>query len=212
MEICFLITTYNRKESCQRLVDSLDGDIFVLNDGPQYEITGCELYYNPVHLGKTNYWHTVNSLWKLPVKKYDYYFMIPDDFLPAENGIQKAIDLWNSIKNTKKICMNLFRDRTPRDRCWTNVKPVEYKNYRLTQWVDMCFICEERFFKEVGEIPQIRYRWDLTPLKSSGVGSYISNRLHKNRFHIYQSRESLMIEQPENNVSQLNNPNSKYPK
>lgn len=206
----FLITTYGRKDPCQRLVNSLQGlgDIFVLNDGDSYEITDCEYYYNEKNLGKRYYWHTVNRLWGLPKKVYDYYFMISDDFLPIDGFTDKAIALWRSIKDNQKICLNLYCDPVPRIKCWTNVEPIEYKDYRITQWVDMCFMAERRFFNEIGKIPTINYNWDKYPLKSSGVGSYISTYLYRHKFNMYQVKESLCMAQPEHNESKLHDNNT----
>lgn len=212
MNVCFLITTCNRKEGCQSLVNALQGlgDIFVLNDGSNYEIKNCNYFSNIKRLGKEFYWHTVNCLWTLPEKKYDYYFMIPDDFYPVKNFVEKSIKIWESIKDEKKICMNLFRDKIPRAKCWTNTLPVEYDTYRKIQWVDMCFMCEEQFFKAVGEIPKVNFNWRANPHRSTGVGSYISIKLHRAHYSLYQTRDTMFYTTIYHEESQLdNNPFSK---
>lgn len=219
MKICFLITTFNRQQSCQELVDALYGlgDIYVLNDGSNYEIKRCNFYSHsvkklikdkwievPFNFGKPGYWQTVNQLWSLPAHAYDYYFMIPDDFMPYEDFLEQTINIWKSIKDPRKICINTYRDLVPRSTCWTNFTPVEYGNYRMTQWIDMCFMAESRFFKEVGKIPRINFNWQQEPLKSSGVGAWISKRLHRTGWHIYQTTESMFLAKEEHNTSQLN--------
>ena len=204
--ICFLITTFDREQSCQRLVDSLQGigDIFVLNDGSRYDIKGCYYFSQTKHLGKPGYWRTVNNLWSLPYKEYDFYFMIPDDFLPVDDFVKKTIGIWSSIKDRGKICINTYRDPVPRERCWTNVEPVEFGTYRKTQWVDMCFMCGKLFFQKVGIIPKISYNWQKDPLKSSGVGSYISLKLHRAGLSIYQTKETMFTAQEAHNTSKMN--------
>jgi hypothetical protein len=193
---CFLITTYKRRESCQKLVDSLQGDIFVLGDGVDYIIKGCEFYNNTQNYSKENYWHTVNCLWKLPEKQYDYYFMIPDDLLPIDGFVEKSIDIWNRILDPQKICLNTFVGQGRLNKaCWTDFEPKEYEFYRKTQWVDMCFMAERNFFDAVGTIPKIRHRWEGRPELSSGVGAWISRKLVNNNFVIYQTKTSIFTSQ-----------------
>ena len=203
MDIVFLITTYNREESCQRLVDSLQGqgDIIVLNDGCDYIISGCNQYFLSAHNGKQYYWATVNWLFNLK-GKHRYYFMLPDDFLPTPDMVNEAISIWNLIKDPRKICLNLYADRIGVS-CWTHVKPIDKGNYYHTQWMDMCFMCEERFFNILGMIPMTFFG------QSSGVGAYISNFLHKRSYNLYQVKESLVTIQPSHWISQMYNKNQK---
>lgn len=205
MRICFLITTCGRKESCQSLVDSLQGlgDIFVLHDGKDYNIERCNFFFQNIHLVKPGYWRTVNNLWSLPRKDYDYYFMIPDDFIPVKGFVEKTIEIRKSIPDKKKICINTYRDIVKRPICWTHFEPEEFGAYRKIQWVDMCFMCEKKFFEVTGKIPEIRYNWDRDPLKSSGVGSYISQRLHRLHYSMYQTSESMFKITECHNESQM---------
>lgn len=198
---CFLITTYNRQESCQRLVDSLQGlgDVIVAHDGNNYSISGA-LNINPKqHLGKLGYWKLVNMLWRhKPQAKY--YFMIPDDFLVCDSQIAKAIEIWEGIKDRQKICLNLYMDRLGQS-CWTKVMPVDKGNVWQTGWVDMCFLCEGSFFGNLGVIPDLhRGNWVKG---SSGVGAYISRKLLRDGFHFYQVKESLAVPTIEHTKSQM---------
>jgi len=200
-DIAFLITTYNREESCQRLVDSLQGlgEVVVAHDGNDYSISGATNLNPKIHLGKEGYWRLVNMLYRnRPVCKY--YLMIPDDFLICNSQIAKAIEIWESIKDDKKICLNLFADRTG-CRCWTNIYPVDRGNVWKTGWVDMCFLCEEKFFSNIGTIPDLRIG---RRYGSSGVGAYISKTLCRKDFSLYQVKESLVTPQPEHDDSQMN--------
>jgi len=188
MRICFLITTYGRQESCQRLVDALHGlgDIIVLNDGCDYEIKGCTQIFQQAHNGRVRYWQTINNLFRLRVKS-DYYVMLPDDFITNGDNIQKAIEIWEGIDDPRKICLNLYLDRIGK-KCWTGFTPQKKNDLWLTQWVDMCFLCESRFFAEVGVMSGGYFRHIG---KGSGVGSYISRRLYAKKFNLYQVTESL---------------------
>ena len=196
---CFLITTYNRQESCQRLVNSLQelGNITVIHDGTDYEIIGATNIKLTRHLGRQGYWITINTLYKKR-PKCKFYLMLPDDFLICESQIAKAIEIWESINDPQKICLNLYADRTGK-RCWTNLYPVDKGNVWQTGWVDMCFLCEERFFTELGTIPPRH----PSNTGSSGVGAYISRHLNRKKFNMYQVKESLVTIQPEHHKSQM---------
>jgi len=199
MDMRFLITTYNRKESCQRLVDSLYGYgiIVVANDGSNYEIDGALNIKPRIHLGKSGYWKLINLLFRNR-GNCKFYLMLPDDFLISDSQITEAIKTWEGIKDPRKICLNLFADRVGCS-CWTQFKPVDAGDVYHTQWVDMCFICEERFFAELGTIPPLHPRRG----GSSGVGAYISRHLNRKKLNMYQVKESLVTVQPEHSKSQM---------
>jgi hypothetical protein len=201
MSVAFLITTYNRPRSCQRLVDALQGQgqIVVLNDGCDYKINGCKQVFQP-HYGKQRYWVTVNNLFHHRPKA-DYYFMLPDDFLPKENMIQNAINVWESIQDTQKICLSLGEPRPI--ACWTRFAPEDKGFVILSQWMDMCFMCENRFFTILHHIDEIHMNWNSGRVKSSGVGSQISRRLYAMGYNLYQVKESLVTIQPEHYMSQM---------
>ena len=203
MSITFLITTYNRQESCQRLVDSLQGlgRIVVVGDGCTYKIDRCEYYNQIVHRGKAGYWLTVNILFSYRGKS-DYYIMLPDDFLPAKDMIPIATYLWRVIDNPQKVCLNLYTDRIGLT-CWNNISPVDMGAVYKTGWVDMCFFCDESFFRSIGTIPEPNINRINKPNISSGVGRYISLKLSKNLLSLYQVKESLVIPQEEHNISQM---------
>ena len=205
MDIVFLINTYNRQESCQKLVDALQGqgDIVVVNDGCGYVINDCKQHFLDQHNGKAYYWITVNTLFALR-GIHKYYFMLPDDFLPTENMVEDAINIWNNINDPQKICLNLFADRIGCS-CWTNFMPIDRGNCWHTQWVDMCFMCESKFF-DIAKINEVPYPRASRRNMGSGVGAMISRQLNKRGFHLYQVKESLVIPQPEHYKSQMYDP------
>lgn len=196
----FLITTYNRQASCQRLVDSLQGlgDILVVNDDSNYTINGCKQFIVHPHRGKNGYWDIVNILFRLR-GQYKYFFMLPDDFIPVDNMVERAIALWESINDPKKICLNLDGDRQG-EMCWTDFQPQDLGNVWLSQWVDMCFMCEITFFNVLGIIP----RRKPLPYRSSGVGMFISRKLYNSQYNLYHVKEALAVPTPEHSTSQMN--------
>lgn len=203
MTITFLITTYNRQKSCQRLVDSLQGlgDIVVVSDGCDYNITGCTQYKQRIHRGKAGYWKTVNGLFRSRVQA-DYYIMLPDDFMPAKDMVTKAIEIWEKIDDESKICLNLYADRFGQ-ACWTGIKPIDLGYVYQTGWVDMCFLCTEELFQVVPEVREVNIRWDKYPWMGSGVGRNLSIDLCvKNRL-MYQVKESFVIPMTEHSISKM---------
>jgi hypothetical protein len=202
-DICFLITTYNRKESCQRLIDSLSGlgDIVVAHDGTDYSISGAMNLKAPTHHGRRDYWKIVNMLFAHR-GIHKYYMMLPDDFIICNSQIAKAIEIWEGIDNPKKICLNLYTDRHGL-RCWTDFYPKDNGDTWQTGWVDMCFLCEEMFFAQIGTLPKPHSSNNTNKGGSSGVGAYISRLLYRRKFAMYQVKESLAIPTIEHTKSQM---------
>ena len=199
MGVAFLITTCNRPVSCQRLVDALAGlgDIYVMNDGCEYKITGVKQSFIHQRQGRMGYWYVVNWLFRMRTS-HRYYIMLPDDFMPAKDMVTEAIRIWESIEDKDKICLNLYTDRVGQT-CWTNFEPIDKGKVYLTQWVDMCFLCEDKFFSIVGKLPPL-YGGTHS---SSGVGRFISTYLYKTKHNLYMVKESLVIPQEEHNKSQM---------
>ena len=200
MDIGFLITTYNRQESCQRVVDALQGkgDILVFNDGCDYDISGARQAKRSSHFGKNGYWMTVNQLFSLR-DTHRYYIMLPDDWMPLDDMVEKAINLWESIRDDNKICLNLLYPAIKGLTNWTGFPAKDKGLVYQTQWVDMCFLCEDSFFDAVEKIPRLK------PKKSSGVGRYISEKLDRDGYNLYQVKEELFTQQKEHNISQMHN-------
>jgi len=203
MDITFLITTRNRQKSCQELVDSLRelGNIIVANDGSNYSVKGAVNLNTHIHLGKKNYWKLINMLFRNRTEA-KYYFVLPDDFLICDSQIAKAIEIWESIKDDNKICLNLYYDRNGK-RCWTNFLPVNKGDIWQTQWVDMCFLCENMFFERLGAIPELNKTRNMYFKGSSGVGCYISRFFNRKKMNLYQVKESLVDMQEEHCYSQM---------
>jgi hypothetical protein len=182
------------------------GDVYVFNDGGDYTIEGAVNKQNPQRLGKAGYWNTVNALFSMR-GNHKYYIMLPDDFMPRPEIVIESLRLWSEIKDPRKICMSLAEPRTI--PCWTGFMPVEKYGVIQSQWVDMCFLCEESFFSILGRIPPlIRTTNGYVRRGSSGIGAYISRFFHKRKYNMYQVKESLVEIQAEHYKSQMNDTTS----
>lgn len=192
-------------------MDSLQGqgDIVVLNDGCDYVISGCDQYFLKTHNGKLFYWDTVRTLFSLR-GEHKYYFVLPDDFLICDLQIAKAIELWKGIQDPLKVCLNLYADRVGLS-CWTIFKPIDMGEYYQTGWMDMCILCEDKFFNLI-KIRKVTPIYCKGEIRSSGVGSQVSRLLHKRGYHFFQVKESLVDIQPEHYSSQMHSADQILPR
>lgn len=213
MKTAYLITTFNRSEACHRLINQLygKGDIYLVNDGSKgYNwIKDYKIFYykNKKNLGKQGFYQTITKLWSMAGFDYDFYFNLQDDSLPVDNFEMKAIKTWMQIPDHRKMCLNIFVEKSRFNKpCWTGMLPIESNDYRQTGWVDMHFIAQREFYEYFGcRIPDPCIDYKLKPTMSSGVGMHISKRLAKDGFTMYQTKTSLLIPQPEAFESQMNN-------
>jgi glycosyltransferase involved in cell wall biosynthesis len=208
-EYHIIITTYNRPESCEKLIRQIQKQlkgtpysIHVFDDFSRIKpkipkdrrIKYFRFSYNH---GKQNYWKVVNFAFK-QIPQSQYYFMLPDDIELKDNFFERAISKWKSIKDKDKVSLELMlnKERVGKKN-WTDFLPQKVKcgNYLLwnTQWTDLCFVAERKFFDLVGTICVNPKRWKRNNLLSSGVGENISKRLHFQNYNMYAVTISLCL-------------------
>jgi len=219
MFIYVFITTYNRSQRLKILLDDLlqkkgkhKLQIVVYDDASTLRYDFIDRYiekYNIEYVkfdfnhGRYRYWRLINYAFKqIRNTKYDYYIMLPDDVTLCNEFFKRAINTWEAIRDNRKICLNLLLDRGRRGIAnWTGFKPVKVKYggfeiYR-TQWVDLCFIADKRFFKEVryrvDSIDFSRWQGKDCELLSSGVGAQVSEKLNRSGWHLYQVTDTLVF-------------------
>jgi FkbM family methyltransferase len=222
VQIRLLITTYNRIDKLTRLLTQLGESlgrfavatgviprtvVDVWNDGGQkVEVRSfpnliCHYHEETQNNGKQGYWRLIAKAYQnLLGKQFDYFIQLPDDVEINEDFLNESITQWSLISDKCKISLNLLLDKARVGRLnWTNHIPT-IQSFRgthvfLTQWNDLCFICDERFFKALQYTihPIPLKRWQNNPNLSSGVGQQISRRLFAQKFHMYQVRTSLVL-------------------
>lgn len=207
-----IINTYNRPRQLNALLDDIfeqcpECNVTVLNDGSaeNYKINHDINFITVGHHGKEKYWQLVNRGFQVAKNSdHKYFIYLPDDVRLIDGFFDKAVALYESIKDQSKICLTLRRPKG-RDENWTGFKPVCFTNVRLIQWVDMLFIAEKKFFEalyyKLNKIP--RSRWANNPKLGSGVGKQISKRLLRSGYNMYQVNSSL-VKTPEPTASQMN--------
>lgn len=149
------------------------------------------------NMGKEGFWRIINrSFYDIQkMKPFDYYIYLQDDYKLNENFINDCISKYNGIEDPRKICMSYRLDKSLKGKPnWTGVtpKPVRFRKntYFLTNWVELSFICQLRFFRALKfRIMKInKHKEGL----SSGVGRQMSSRLFKYRYKMYHVTSSLV--------------------
>jgi hypothetical protein len=203
MNILINITSYNRSKKLLKLLNQLKGfDVKVWDDSSnKFKIeyllkwdNKTTFYQFKENHGKEKAWKKFKFIFdKLKYTDYDYYFFLPDDVDLCDEFIYKALDLWCGIKDEDKICLSFSDVKRTKKPCWTEFESIENYNVIQTQWTDLMFICEKRFFQLVELTEVCETRWKINPLLGSGVGSKISNHFHNMGLKMYNTKENLLI-------------------
>ena len=165
--IQILINTYNRPLLLNRLLSQIkeftkdfNTKIAIANDGSgmpydldiEKNIPKNVMYYRfPDNNGKKEYYKVCNKLFSM-AEPSDYYFMLPDDAQLNHNFFNRAIYYWDNIQDSSKICLTLsHHGGRYLKKCWTNFEPQIGEEVTLTQWNDLYFISQHRFFDVLGK-------------------------------------------------------------
>lgn len=206
-DICVVITTYNREQMLKLLLEDIEKQrgvnkilVLIFNDGSKkkYELKkyanidiGYIHYRN--NYGKYRYWELINNTFAYCKNTNSKYFIyLPDDIRLKKGFFKKSISLQETI-NKGVLSLLLDKERIKRTN-WTNILAIDMGDKYLTQWCDMCFICNKSFFEtlEYKIISINMSRWGQNKLLSSGVGQQISMRLFDKLFPMYHVKETLV--------------------
>ena len=215
MKILVNITTYQRPEELSNLIKQLKKykiDIRVWDDDPKGKKIK-EVIYNKfaINHGKKLLWLKFREIFEqLKKTNYDYYIFLPDDVVLSDDFINKAVEIYKSIQDEKKVCMSLLVDNRIKKANWTGVLPQDKGNVILTQWNDLCFICEKKFIKEI-QIKEVDpNRWNKNKRLGSGLGGQISWFFYNKDCNLYNIKEQIVkhldVESKMNPEERKNNP------
>ena len=196
MNILTNITSYNRKEKLLNLIDSLkDHKIVVWDDCSDFELKDVKGFYRfGKNYGKKLAWLKFKKIFNsLKLTNYDYYIFLPDDVGLCDDFVNKAVKLWESIDDPKKICLSFSHPYRCLKPNFTGIKSVDCGNVIKSQWTDLMYVCGKEFINQIKieEIPLDR--WKGNELLGSGVGSQISNKLVEKGFNMYNVKEDFVI-------------------
>lgn len=206
-DFCIIITTYNRPEFLKKLLDDINLNkkdykvlIAIFNDGSNveydlrgYDVKKIDIYPN---MGKKRYFNVINKTFDF-VKTVEskYFIYLPDDVRLVNNFFNETKRIYDSIDSRKKICLSILSDDRVHRENWGYPKGIDLGEFYKTQWNDLCFISEKKFFEEldykINDIPSTR--WVKNPNLSSGVGHQITDRLNKKRFFLYHTKKSMVF-------------------
>lgn len=204
-DICVIITTYNREFFLKRLLDQINLNKFDLNiliavfdDASVNDIQPLQnvkyMKYIKNH-GKLYYWKLITDTMQFCKQINSKYFIyLPDDVTLVNDFFKKSIKLYENIKDENKICLSLLLPKQIINKTnWTDFKPIEYDEYYKTQWCDLCFISEKKFFSVLDfKINKIEERKNYMNF-GSGVGANISIRLFNKNYNMYHTKSSLAL-------------------
>lgn len=176
------ICTYNRKETCQQLVNDLTeqgAKVVVLRDGgEEYLIKGAENYAKK-NGGKEGYIATFRYLTQCVLehaKDEDLCVFMPDD---VEIHRYTVDEIEEQFYNTPEevCCLNLLADnRTPRKQ-FKSHKPYIVQSYKTqywnTGWVDGCFACTRDTLAKI-KLKDIGNQFFKMNSSGSGLGHKLS--------------------------------------
>jgi len=216
--LCVFITTYDRPELLIRLLTQIKHygkgyriHLIIVEDKSGADYSKCFKYIQQnfdswhykelkTHRGKKNYHEVINAGLNI-LQGYDftakYFFKLDDDQLLEPRFFHRAIKMYQSIMDPRKIGMTLINDG--REKCWTGFKRTPYHSagfeFYLSQWVDMAFMGSMRFWGafrfNIRETP--RDWWDVDEKRGSGVYRTISKKLVSLNCNIYQVKSSLVF-------------------
>lgn len=223
-EIGIIIYTYDRYRLLINLLDSIKRSVpigmnvivYIFDDAsPKKQRFQTDEYSDAFSIyyhrfsknhGRLRWYQMISYIFKsLKNTKHEYYFFLNDDMEFIENGIMKAIDIYASIDDPKKICMNIHHDRKPKSK-WVEKQPKDYNDdvWRV-YWTDTSFLCQYDFLKEMNfRISKDEFSEIIRSQKfSSGVGRFISVKLHQRKKKIFLVKRSIVIHHG-NNKSKMN--------
>ena len=211
LDFCIVITTYNRPTKLYSLLKSIyqskkdyNIKIFVFDDNStevyeknKIDATLIKMYPNR---GKFKFWEIIDTTLKT-IKNINskYFVFLQDDLKLTDNFLENIKNKYESLNDEKKICLEFRTDNRVLSPNWTNVKPQNQGEYIKTQWTELDFICEKKFFEVLGykinPIPMSR--WEKDKNLSSGVGCQLSERLLSLGYNMYHTSKSLVIHEGE---------------
>jgi glycosyltransferase involved in cell wall biosynthesis len=206
LDFFIVITTFNRPKMLYSLLDQIEKQtkdkkikILLLNDcsTEKYELSNYDLIkinFCP-NKGKKLFWEIIDLSFKV-CKKIDskYFVYLQDDLKLCDNFFNELKNKYENIKDDKKISLEFRTDNRTERPNWNNFEPQIVGDYIHSNWVELDFICEKKFFDvleyKINEIS--KNRWDNNPNLSSGVGQQLTQRLLNLGFNMYHTKKSFV--------------------
>jgi hypothetical protein len=215
-DFCVFITTYNRPKLLNNLLEQIETSkknfrvkVLVFDDCSfeKIDISKFDVKYIKFfpNYGKKNFWKIINIIFKFAKNINSKYFVfLQDDLKLCDNFFNVLKNNYENLKDDKKISLEFRTDNRTERPNWTDFEPQIIGDYIHSNWIELDFICEKKFFDvleyKINEIS--KNRWDKNPNLSSGVGQQLTQRLNTLGLNMYHTKKSL-VEHNEN-LSMMN--------
>lgn len=186
------------------LVDALHRgvavDIAIFDDCSEWEkdwgdtnLDRVKVLRNPEHRGKEGFYKTYQDIFNYCKEhEYDYYVILPDDVVPCDNFIMKAIMAYNDAPGCISMCpLVTNRSIAPGISRWGRKPILRTKQYYVTHYFDCCAIVRRDFFEALDWV-MYRIEPSTNPYRSSGVGKQITERLQQKNKMMCHVRRTLL--------------------
>lgn len=205
-DFCVIISTFNRPKMLKELLNNIEQEkknynilVLVFDDNSSEKVDLSKynvkkITMNP-NMGKKKYYVLINATFSyIKNIKSKYFIYLPDDVKLINNFFDETKRIYESIDHPRKICLSILTDDRVNKSNWTNFQTIDYGEYYQTQWNDLCFIAEKKFFDMLNHtIEKITpNRWVNNPNLSSGVGQQISIRLNRMNYNMYHTKNSMV--------------------
>jgi len=205
-DFCVIITTYNRPKMLLELLTKIENEkkhfeilVLIFDDcsTEKYELprTNIKKITMSSNMGKKKFWKIIDTSFKtIKNIKSKYFIYLQDDVSIIENFFSNLVNQYEEINDDKKITLSFLTDQRITKPNWTKINPINIGNVVKTQWVELHFICEKKFFEHLDYKlePIPLSRWENNPNLSSGVGCQLSNRLNKKGLGMYHTKKTLV--------------------
>lgn len=213
MDIQVNIVTYNRPAPLRRLLLDLQRErppgvrVSVFDDGSTADyVEAASLLRNSdefirfEHHGKRRWWKLLGQVHRhMRGRRARYFVTLDDDVRLCRRFFERAISLWESVDDGRKVALTLHRDH--RGACWGSPPPVNMGNVRLLGWLECAFITRIGYYAALGftGVP-VHRPWSQQPDLGSGAYKAISERLRRRRRTIYGTSEALVVHADDSSV------------
>lgn len=176
-----------------------DEKVIVIDDGSNipYDLSDFNLNIEYIRFdynhGRERYFELVSFAFQyLKSKDFKYCWMLPDDVRLNDNFFTESLRLWSGIESERKICLSLGHEHGRHLRPnWTKAKPQIMGEVVLSNWCDLLFLAERKFFEVLRwDIEKFAWNFDGT---GSGVGAWISRKLYREKWEQFHSMKSLVF-------------------
>lgn len=217
IDIYIAITTYNRPQDFQKLLEDInretkdknvhihiyDDSSFVEDSDGSYADFLCTGHYDLTRYaknhGKKGYWQIMNDVFRdAETWDFKFFFFLQDDCRLTKGFFDLAIQEYSDINDPNKATLCTFTPQSVYDRVmWGNRKAedvnVSGKKFLKCHYVDCIFMCPRETLQllkfSVDPVPNTRFTSNVI---SSGVGQQLTTRLIRLRKTMYCAWSSLI--------------------